>query len=138
MLTHADSSRLAGLSRATSSARQGPQTKKHLRINAGACFFWGGQRDLNPRMYESQSYVLTASPWPPQAVCQKPADAGFELYGGAEQDRTVDLLNAIQALSQLSYSPTCHVTCNHTKCVNVVEDIYYSESAPVNDFLKDN
>ena len=26
-------------------------------------------------------------------------------YGGAEQDRTVDLLNAIQALSQLSYSP---------------------------------
>jgi hypothetical protein len=27
------------------------------------------------------------------------------LFGGAEQDRTVDLLNAIQALSQLSYSP---------------------------------
>ena len=26
--------------------------------------------------------------------------------GGAERDRTVDLLNAIQALSQLSYSPT--------------------------------
>jgi hypothetical protein len=25
--------------------------------------------------------------------------------GGAERDRTVDLLNAIQALSQLSYSP---------------------------------
>ncbi len=29
-----------------------------------------------------------------------------ELVGGAERDRTVDLLNAIQALSQLSYSPT--------------------------------
>ena len=28
------------------------------------------------------------------------------LNGGAERDRTVDLLNAIQALSQLSYSPT--------------------------------
>ena len=27
------------------------------------------------------------------------------LLGGAERDRTVDLLNAIQALSQLSYSP---------------------------------
>ena len=27
-------------------------------------------------------------------------------YGGAEQDRTVDLLTASQALSQLSYSPT--------------------------------
>jgi hypothetical protein len=26
--------------------------------------------------------------------------------GGAERDRTVDLLNAIQALSQLSYGPT--------------------------------
>jgi hypothetical protein len=28
------------------------------------------------------------------------------ILGGAERDRTVDLLNAIQALSQLSYSPT--------------------------------
>ncbi len=27
------------------------------------------------------------------------------LFGGARRDRTVDLLNAIQALSQLSYSP---------------------------------
>jgi hypothetical protein len=27
-------------------------------------------------------------------------------FGGAERDRTVDLLNAIQALSQLSYGPT--------------------------------
>ena len=26
-------------------------------------------------------------------------------HGGAERDRTVGLLNAIQALSQLSYSP---------------------------------
>jgi hypothetical protein len=30
----------------------------------------------------------------------------LELFGGAEQDRTVDLLTASQALSQLSYSPT--------------------------------
>ena len=30
----------------------------------------------------------------------------LENNGGAERDRTVDLLNAIQALSQLSYSPT--------------------------------
>ena len=29
-----------------------------------------------------------------------------EKRGGAERSRTVDLLNAIQALSQLSYSPT--------------------------------
>ncbi len=31
--------------------------------------------------------------------------------GGAERDRTVDLLNAIQALSQLSYSPTWFENC---------------------------
>ncbi len=30
----------------------------------------------------------------------------MKLNGGAERDRTVGLLNAIQALSQLSYSPT--------------------------------
>jgi hypothetical protein len=30
----------------------------------------------------------------------------LEISGGAERDRTADLLNAIQALSQLSYSPT--------------------------------
>jgi hypothetical protein len=31
-------------------------------------------------------------------------------FGGADRDRTDDLLNAIQALSQLSYSPTCVLT----------------------------
>ena len=35
-------------------------------------------------------------------VSRKPLDK----FGGGEQDRTVDLLNAIQALSQLSYTPT--------------------------------
>ncbi len=30
----------------------------------------------------------------------------FLVTGGADRDRTDDLLNAIQALSQLSYSPT--------------------------------
>ena len=32
--------------------------------------------------------------------------APFYIRGGARRDRTADLLNAIQALSQLSYSPT--------------------------------
>ena len=39
---------------------------------------------------------------------ERPLFDRFPLYvsiGGAERDRTVDLLNAIQALSQLSYSP---------------------------------
>ena len=30
---------------------------------------------------------------------------GLEIYGGAERDRTADLVNAIHALSQLSYGP---------------------------------
>jgi hypothetical protein len=30
----------------------------------------------------------------------------LDFIGGADADRTRDLLNAIQALSQLSYSPT--------------------------------
>tara|TARA_E500000178_G_scaffold714_1_gene832 strand:- start:260 stop:370 length:111 start_codon:yes stop_codon:yes gene_type:complete len=29
----------------------------------------------------------------------------IRLFGGARQDRTADLLHAMQALSQLSYSP---------------------------------
>ena len=34
----------------------------------------------------------------------------MDLPGGADRDRTDDLLNAIQALSQLSYGPTvCYV-----------------------------
>ena len=38
---------------------------------------------------------------------------GFTNFGGAKRDRTADLLHAMQALSQLSYSPTCNFT-NHT------------------------
>ncbi len=34
------------------------------------------------------------------------ASQPLDFHGGAERDRTVGLLNAIQALSQLSYSPT--------------------------------
>jgi hypothetical protein len=33
----------------------------------------------------------------------------FNLLGGAEGDRTPGLMNAIHALSQLSYSPTSQV-----------------------------
>jgi hypothetical protein len=37
---------------------------------------------------------------------------GFLNGGGARRDRTVDLLHAMQALSQLSYSPTKVVRFN--------------------------
>ena len=35
--------------------------------------------------------------------------------GGAERDRTVGLLNAIQALSQLSYSPGTIIVISNTE-----------------------
>ena len=42
----------------------------------------------------------------PGGVADGPPAAELEA-GGAERDRTDDLLNANQALSQLSYSPSC-------------------------------
>ena len=42
---------------------------------------------------------------------KKPPPFGEGLnFGGAKRDRTADLLHAMQALSQLSYSPTCDFT----------------------------
>ena len=41
---------------------------------------------------------------------QKTGLSRFLKFGGARRDRTVDLLHAMQALSQLSYSPTDVVT----------------------------
>ena len=40
----------------------------------------------------------------------RPFRSGFGRFGGATRDRTADLLNAIQALSQLSYDP--NLACN--------------------------
>ena len=36
-----------------------------------------------------------------------------DFFGGAKRDRTADLLNAIQALSQLSYSPLLLTAVNY-------------------------
>ena len=35
----------------------------------------------------------------------KPFEENLKEFGGAKRDRTADLLHAMQALSQLSYSP---------------------------------
>ncbi len=54
--------------------------------------------------------------------CPRPLDDGdtkvlleivTTLYGGAKRDRTADLLHAMQALSQLSYSPNDKVLQSH-------------------------
>jgi hypothetical protein len=37
--------------------------------------------------------------------------ASLDLFGGDKRDRTADLLNAIQALSQLSYTPMIAEWC---------------------------
>jgi hypothetical protein len=44
---------------------------------------------------------------------------GFKFGGGDKQDRTADLLHAMQALSQLSYTPTGKtsiIASSHTNC----------------------
>ena len=43
---------------------------------------------------------------PPKSKRKSPENQGFSgLGGGDKRERTADLLNAIQALSQLSYTP---------------------------------
>ncbi len=44
------------------------------------------------------------------STAQAPKIPNVEMIGGAERDRTADLLVANEALSQLSYSPTVWVT----------------------------
>ena len=44
-------------------------------------------------------------------------------FGGDGEDRTLDLLNAIQALSQLSYAPDC--VCYNTTVTRVLSTAIY-------------
>ena len=46
-------------------------------------------------------------------------------FGGAEEDRTPDLLNAIQALSQLSYSPTVNLINERVELTQGFTDCQY-------------
>ncbi|CAB1368772.1 protein of unknown function [Denitratisoma oestradiolicum] len=44
-----------------------------------------------------------------KGCCPRPLDdRDFVLFGGGTRDRTADLLHAMQALSQLSYTPTAY------------------------------
>ena len=51
-----------------------------------------------------------------------------EKDGGAKRDRTADLLNAIQALSQLSYSPTQAVQRSITMGQRTLSSYYFISS----------
>jgi uncharacterized protein YifN (PemK superfamily) len=57
---------------------------------------WRPQGDSNPRYRRERAMSWASRRWGPRG----PKD------GGARRDRTVDLLHAMQALSQLSYGPT--------------------------------
>ena len=56
---------------------------------------------------EDQNERIHSNPFlfPPRRK-KAPNSFEFEAFGGDNRDRTGDLLNAIQALSQLSYTPT--------------------------------
>ncbi len=51
----------------------------------------------------------------------------FFVIGGAERDRTVDLLSARQALSQLSYSPILSISSGlDTMTPRTCQSFYFS------------
>ena len=68
-----------------------------------------GGADGDRTRYESVLYDRVVSDSiPTHDLSMRPLSLFKQMnwVGGAERDRTVGLLNAIQALSQLSYSPT--------------------------------
>ena len=55
-----------------------------------------------------------------ESACNKKAVGktnGLVNSGGDKRDRTADLLNAIQALSQLSYTPILYIYLTKESCV---------------------
>ena len=57
--------------------------------------------------------------WPSQwfSIYKKTRNSLFQVFfGGDKRDRTADLLNAIQALSQLSYTPIFTSRFSHISC----------------------
>ena len=72
---------------------------------------WGRHRGHRPQIWSCEHLAKKDK----KAACMDRIASGCrdsldrneqKLCGGAKRDRTADLLNAIQALSQLSYSPT--------------------------------
>ena len=76
----------------------------------GLCALGHGASLVSERIEPEYDARLRPSPETPNAA-QSGGVNGFGMSdrgnGGAEGNRTLDLLNAIQALSQLSYGPTC-------------------------------
>ena len=69
-----------------------------------------------------------------KAVCNKKAVGqtnGLINSGGDKRDRTADLLNAIQALSQLSYTPILYIYLTKERVVCQVTNSIISQQSNV-------
>ncbi len=73
---------------------------------AASCRSRGPGRGLSSRQDSSRRIGIRADDHGHSRGSSKVAVSVREIFGGARRDRTADLLNAIQALSQLSYDPT--------------------------------
>jgi hypothetical protein len=69
-----------------------------------------GQPDGNTRCISGVPTGIRTPVATVKGLCPRPLDDG-DVVGGARRDRTVDLLHAMQALSQLSYGPTRGANC---------------------------
>ena len=69
-----------------------------------------------------------------EAVCNRKAVGqtnGLVNSGGDKRDRTADLLNAIQALSQLSYTPILYIYLTKERVVCQVTNSIISQQSNV-------
>ena len=88
-----------------------------------ASFLGGELRDRTPQAALCGRFSITKVSVRARALqtelCQKEKQPSYDdclFLGGDKRDRTADLLNAIQALSQLSYTPIfdCAVFCDRS------------------------
>ena len=69
------------------------------------------QRVFVSTLTEMRAATLSANLWNNFSETAKDWE-----FGGAKRDRTADLLHAMQALSQLSYSPTSRLRTKFAVC----------------------
>ncbi len=72
-------------------------------LRVGACGSSGKSRSGKPELLPAKQHVQRQSRT--FKLYPRPRKVAGPEFGGARRNRTADLLNAIQALSQLSYGP---------------------------------
>ncbi len=76
---------------------------------------------MNPRHTVLETVALPAELYPYMFAIKRPL---LRANGGDKRDRTADLLNAIQALSQLSYTPMTLTIIAQTE-INVKKNFFF-------------